>query len=58
MDIMQLQLKVLLRECDAAFEAFKLNPGCLSSANAYERAKEAIDLHIAQMRAAIEKRLR
>lgn len=58
MDIVQLQLKTLLRQSDVAFEAFKHNPGSLSSADAYERAKEALDVHIAYMRAAIERRLR
>ncbi|MFQ3196651.1 MAG: hypothetical protein ACI8R9_002072 [Paraglaciecola sp.] len=58
MDIVQLQLKALLRRSDEAFEAFQLNPGCPLSADAYQRAKEAIDANIEQMRVTIESRLR
>ncbi|MFQ3236160.1 MAG: hypothetical protein ACI9C4_001731 [Paraglaciecola sp.] len=58
MDIVQLQLKALLRQSDEAFEALKLNPGCLFCADAYELAKEAIDVHTAKMRTIIESRLR
>jgi hypothetical protein len=58
MDIVQLQLKALLRQSDEAFEALKLNPACPLSADAYKRAKEAIDANIEQMRATVESRLR
>ena len=58
MDVMHLQLKALLKHSDAAFDAFKHNPGSPTSADDYERAKEAVNAHIAHMRAAIENRLR
>jgi|UPI0002EEE7D9 hypothetical protein len=58
MDVVQVKLRTLLRQSDLAFEEYKKHPNSADSAKAYETAKMALDMYIANMRVSVEQRLK
>jgi hypothetical protein len=57
MDINQKILKSLLAKTDTTFELFKESPNSECYADAYEQAKNELDLYMAAMRSSIQSKL-